>query len=163
MSEPQRPHGLQPTRLLHPWDFPGRSTGVGCRRLLQLRALAAEKVPLRVIFQLSAEPSCGCRTLAFVILYGLKKPARPRGPGTCTNNPALFSASDSVEQGLLDLREPEWALSVGGLGLSLLVTLFRQTSPKRGRMIHVLVPQHVLTLTPLDSAAEGRESARRGN
>ena len=26
MSNPQRPHGLQPTRLLRPWDFPGRST-----------------------------------------------------------------------------------------------------------------------------------------
>ena len=26
MSDPQRPHGLQPTRLLHPWDFPGKST-----------------------------------------------------------------------------------------------------------------------------------------
>ena len=25
-----RPHGLQPTRLLHPWDFPGKSTVVGC-------------------------------------------------------------------------------------------------------------------------------------
>ena len=22
------PHGLQPSRLLHPWDFPGKSTGV---------------------------------------------------------------------------------------------------------------------------------------
>ena len=30
-----RPHGLQPTRLLHPWDFPGKSTGVGCHCLLQ--------------------------------------------------------------------------------------------------------------------------------
>ena len=29
-------HGLQPTRLLHPWDFPGKSTGVGCHRLLRL-------------------------------------------------------------------------------------------------------------------------------
>ena len=29
------PHGLQPTRLLHPWDFPGKSTGVGCHCLLQ--------------------------------------------------------------------------------------------------------------------------------
>ena len=28
MSDPQQPQGLQPTRLLHPWDFPGRSTGV---------------------------------------------------------------------------------------------------------------------------------------
>ena len=30
MSDSSRPHGLQPTRLLRPWDFPGKSTGVGC-------------------------------------------------------------------------------------------------------------------------------------
>ena len=30
-----RPRGLQPTRLLHPWDSPGESTGVGCHFLLQ--------------------------------------------------------------------------------------------------------------------------------
>ena len=35
VSDPQRPHGLQPSRLLHPWDFPGKSTGVGCHCLLQ--------------------------------------------------------------------------------------------------------------------------------
>ena len=29
MSDPQRPHGLQPSRLLHPWDFPGKHSGVG--------------------------------------------------------------------------------------------------------------------------------------
>ena len=29
-----QPHGLQPTRLLHPSDFLGKSTGVGCHRLL---------------------------------------------------------------------------------------------------------------------------------
>ena len=33
MSDSVRPHGLQPTRLLHPWDFPGKSTGVGCHCL----------------------------------------------------------------------------------------------------------------------------------
>ena len=31
VSNSSRSHGLQPTRLLHPWDFPGKSTGVGCR------------------------------------------------------------------------------------------------------------------------------------
>ena len=36
VSDPLRPHGLQPTRLLRPWDFPGKSTGVGCHRLLHL-------------------------------------------------------------------------------------------------------------------------------
>ena len=38
MSDSSRPHGLQPTRPLHPWDFPGKSTGVGCHRLQQLYA-----------------------------------------------------------------------------------------------------------------------------
>ena len=28
------PHGPQPARLLHPWDSPGKNTGVGCRFLL---------------------------------------------------------------------------------------------------------------------------------
>ena len=30
VSDSVRPHGLQPTRLLHPWDSPGKNTGVGC-------------------------------------------------------------------------------------------------------------------------------------
>ena len=30
-----QPQGLQPTRLLCPWDFRGKSTGVGCHFLLQ--------------------------------------------------------------------------------------------------------------------------------
>ena len=36
VSDYYRPHGLQPTRLLRPWDLPGKSTGVGCHCLLQL-------------------------------------------------------------------------------------------------------------------------------
>ena len=35
VSDSWRPHGLQPTRLLRPWDFPGKSTGVGCHCLLR--------------------------------------------------------------------------------------------------------------------------------
>ena len=34
LSDSERPHGLQPTGLLCPWDFPGKSTRVGCHRLL---------------------------------------------------------------------------------------------------------------------------------
>ena len=30
-----RPHGLQPSRLLCPWNYPGKNTGVGCHFLLQ--------------------------------------------------------------------------------------------------------------------------------
>ena len=35
VSDSWRPHGLQPTRLLCPWDFPGKSARVGCHCLLQ--------------------------------------------------------------------------------------------------------------------------------
>ena len=35
MSNVLWPHGLQPTRLLYLWDFPGKNTGVGCHFLLQ--------------------------------------------------------------------------------------------------------------------------------
>ena len=34
VSDSYRPYGLQPPRLLRPWDFPGKSTGVGCHCLL---------------------------------------------------------------------------------------------------------------------------------
>ena len=34
VSDSLRPNGVQPIRLLHPWGFPGKSTGVGCHRLL---------------------------------------------------------------------------------------------------------------------------------
>ena len=29
------PMSCKPTGLLHPWDFPGKNTGVGCHFLLQ--------------------------------------------------------------------------------------------------------------------------------
>ena len=35
VSDSLRPHGLQPTRLLRPWDFLGKSAGVGCHCLLR--------------------------------------------------------------------------------------------------------------------------------
>ena len=35
LSDTLRAHGLEPTRLLGPWDFPGKNTGVGYCFLLQ--------------------------------------------------------------------------------------------------------------------------------
>ena len=35
MSDFSQPHGLQRTRLLHPWILPGKNTGAGCHFLLQ--------------------------------------------------------------------------------------------------------------------------------
>ena len=47
VSDSSQPHRLQPTRLLHPWDFPGKSTGVGCHRLLCLNYTSPQKLPNR--------------------------------------------------------------------------------------------------------------------
>ena len=47
MSDSSRPHGLQPTRLLRPWDFPGKSTGVGCHCLLCISH--ASKVMIKIL------------------------------------------------------------------------------------------------------------------
>ena len=35
MSDSVRPQRRKPTRLLHPWDSPGKNTGVSCHFLLQ--------------------------------------------------------------------------------------------------------------------------------
>ena len=42
MSDSVRPHRRQPTRLPHPWDSPGKNTGVGCHFLLQCMKVKKE-------------------------------------------------------------------------------------------------------------------------
>ena len=42
MSDSLQPHGLQPTRLLRPWDSPGKNTGVGCHFFLQRMKVKSE-------------------------------------------------------------------------------------------------------------------------
>ena len=42
MSDSVQPHGWQPTRLPHPWDSPGKNTGVGCHFLLQCMKVKSE-------------------------------------------------------------------------------------------------------------------------
>ena len=38
VSDSVRPHRWQPNRLPHPWDSPGKNTGVGCHFLLQVKS-----------------------------------------------------------------------------------------------------------------------------
>ena len=42
MSDSVLPHRWQPTRLLCPWDSPGKNTGVGCHFLLQCMKVKSE-------------------------------------------------------------------------------------------------------------------------
>ena len=70
MSDSSQHHGLQPTRLLRPWDFSGKSTGVGCHCLLQINCIGGgnpkeDEVPrkgrvLLWIYVRRGEVSFGC-------------------------------------------------------------------------------------------------------
>ena len=42
MSDSVQPHRRQPTRLPHPWDSPGKNTGVDCHFLLQCMKVKSE-------------------------------------------------------------------------------------------------------------------------
>ena len=42
MSDSVRPQRQPPIRLHHPWDSPGKNTGVGCHFLLQCRKVKSE-------------------------------------------------------------------------------------------------------------------------
>ena len=79
VSDSSRPHGLQPTRLLRPWDFPGKSTGVGCHRLLCYLNIVKAKYN---------------KPTANIILSGEKLKALPVRSGTrkgCPLLPLLFN------------------------------------------------------------------------
>ena len=53
-----QPHGLQPTRLLHPWDSPGKNTGVGCHFLLQCMKVKSEREVPQSCLTLSDPMDC---------------------------------------------------------------------------------------------------------
>ena len=60
MSDSVQPHRWKPTRLLRPWDSPGKNTGVGCHFLLQCMKVKSER-----------EVALSCLTLSDPMDYSL--------------------------------------------------------------------------------------------
>ena len=58
MSNSVRPHKRQPTRLLRPWDSPGKNTGVGCHFLLQCMKVERESEVAQSCLTLSDPMDC---------------------------------------------------------------------------------------------------------
>ena len=58
MSDSVRPHGWQPTRLPHPWDSPGKNTGVGCHVLLQCMKVKSDSELTQSCLTLSDPMDC---------------------------------------------------------------------------------------------------------
>ena len=81
-SDSLQSHGLQSTRLLCPWDFPGKNTRVGCHFLLQ------------VIFLTQGLNSCLLSLQANSLPLG--SPRERHTSAQNTKMPALFSVSQSL-------------------------------------------------------------------
>ena len=58
MSDSVQPHRWQPTRLPHPWDSPGKNTGVGCHFLLQCMKVKSESEVAQSFLTLSDPMDC---------------------------------------------------------------------------------------------------------
>ena len=61
MSDSVRPHRRQPTRPRHPWDSPGKNTGVGCHFLLQCMKVKSESEVAQSCPTLSDPMDCSLR------------------------------------------------------------------------------------------------------
>ena len=59
MSDSVQPQRWQPTRLPHPWDSPGKNTGVGCHFLLQCMKVKSESEVVQSCPTLSDPMDCG--------------------------------------------------------------------------------------------------------
>ena len=58
MSDSAWPHRRQPTRLPHPWDSPGKNSGVGCHFLLQCMKEKSEREVTQSCLTLSNPMDC---------------------------------------------------------------------------------------------------------
>ena len=89
VSDSVQPHRQQPNRLLCPWDSPGRSTGVGCRFLLQRMTVKLFShvqllaTPWTVAYQ--APPSIGFSRQEYWSGLPLPSPRVSIGPGNSTS------------------------------------------------------------------------------
>ena len=123
MSDSLWPYGLWPTRLLCPWNFPGKNTGVDCHSLLQgifltqglnLGLLHCRQIP----YHLSHQESESCSVVSDSLwLHGLyspwSSPGQNTGVGSLTLLQWIFPTQGS-NQGLLHCRRILYQLSYQG-------------------------------------------------
>ena len=81
-----RPHRLQPIRLCHPWDSPGKNTGMGCHFLLQCIKVKSESEIVQSCPTLSDPMDC---SLAGSSIHGIFQ-ARMMGWVTISYSRGIF-------------------------------------------------------------------------
>ena len=131
MSDPLQFHGQSTTRLLSPWDSPGKNTGVGCHALLQGIFLTQGSNPglphcRRILYCLSCRKChlahCFCFTPGKYSDFNLNCLSCPRDrrSGTLRNFSGSFLHFDGNKGNL------EW---VWGCYFRLLLSFFVTVSP----------------------------------
>ena len=121
MSHPQLPHGLQPSRLLRPWDFPGKNTGVGCHFLLQCMKVKSESEVAQSCLTLSNPMDCSppgpsihgsfqARVLEWGTIEGLSSVQFSSVAQSCPtlSDPVDCSPPSSSIHGIFQARVLEW-------------------------------------------------------
>ena len=114
-----RPHLLQSTRFLCPWDFPGKDTGVGCHLLLQgifpTQRLNPGLLHCRqILYQPSYKGITHCWLPLHLACYLSSCSPAPGAEDVFWRNSALstpfpkFSAIDFSLIGLLPGDQPSW-------------------------------------------------------
>ena len=101
-----RLHRRQPTRLTHPWDSPGKNTGMGCHFLFQCMKVKSEKSKLKLLSHVltsatswttayQAPPSMGLSR--HEDWSGLPLPSPAKAPGS--PNQLYFSEKEEKNEG----------------------------------------------------------------
>ena len=90
---------MQPTRLLCPWDFPGKSPGVGCHRLLQAPTL------VKSIFYTAAAMT-GTIKLIKLIIFGKLLREVPDTESTS------FVKQNKIKSPFNSHKDSEWVLLI---------------------------------------------------
>ena len=70
VSDSLQPRGLQPTRPLRPWDFPGKSTGVGCHCLLWTKPTGYNKDSVQSKNKIKLRKKKSCFKLTYFLFPG---------------------------------------------------------------------------------------------
>ena len=116
MSDSVRPHRCQPTRLLHPWDSPGKNTGVGCHFLLQCMKVKSESEVAQSCPTLSNPMDCSlpdssihgifqARVLEWGAIAFSEAFSEVKVTQSC---PTLCNPMDCTVHGILQARILEW-------------------------------------------------------
>ena len=107
------PHGLQPAKLLCPWTFPGKNTGVGCCFLLRRQILYRLSYEENPIIYVSESESRSVLSYSFRPQSPWNFSGQNTGVGSLSLHQGIFP-TQGLNPGLLHCRQILYWLSHRG-------------------------------------------------